>query len=213
MLFISLGCDCCVKTRINEYFYKDKKVESQFFDWILSDFHTVLTVLKSILNNTKVIENENFIFSGNATDTGNHIINLKNMYFTSIHDIKSKMDIPSGKQQIHDKYVRRFNRLKTILENESGYVYFICNIDNENPIQFGNMNITINDLETFKYLVEQINDKLLFKLFVITPNLTEEEYDKIIIINPTKTTKDHPKDWYRWYYDWGKIMEKIKSNI
>jgi len=214
MKFISLGHDCCTRTRINEFILNEIDEASHFFDWILSDFHTVLYVLKSILNNDDIINKKTFNVTGDATDKGNHIICCNTMYLTSLHDVKSTTNVVESIDIICKKYRRRIDRFKHMILNEN--ICFICNSDNENPIHYGNINISSQDIRSFFYLLNSIVPNNTHKLIVISnssfcESIFSEFRFKHIDSSLFVTHREHPKDWYRWYFDWSKIFDIIIS--
>jgi len=92
MKIISLGHACQVKHNIDRLF---KSEETNFFDWLITDFKSVLYILKNI-NNEKLITKEKFtydeVFMKRKTWTDFHKIENIEFKMISVHDFPSNIN-------------------------------------------------------------------------------------------------------------------------
>lgn len=118
-VYISLGNACNVKYQINLHVKQTQ--ETQFFDWLMTSFESVLQVLAES-------DIERLIHSGALTKTGDHsgksVISFNKLQdCVSIHDLPS-LYTPEQEAVCIQKYVRRQKRLIGLIRG-GGPIYFI----------------------------------------------------------------------------------------
>ena len=122
--FISLGEACDVKYQLEAKFKKFNNIEeTYFFDWIISDFKTVLSVLngKFLYFFTK----ENLIIDNSNKNYKCSIVTIKNFStFRSLHDIPKDYNDDDIDKFI-DKYIRRYNRFINLIKESNKKMFFI----------------------------------------------------------------------------------------
>ena len=79
MLF-PLGCSCKLRYSIERF--TNENTESNLFDWVLTNFDTILYYLENI---DKEIKSDEF-YDANITIYESKIVNHKKIRFSSIHD-------------------------------------------------------------------------------------------------------------------------------
>ena len=145
--FVSLGEACDVKYQLEAKFKEFNKIQkTYFFDWIVSDFKTVLSVLSgNFLNNFKkdnlLIDNTNKKYSAS-------IVTIKNFStFTSLHDLPKNYSNEDVEEFI-DKYTRRHNRFINLIKNNNEKMFFLRKtkkvISNKDIVFFNNYLKKIN---------------------------------------------------------------------
>jgi hypothetical protein len=90
MVFISLGFACLVRQSID--IFNGFRVETNFFDWLMTNFSTVLFVFQNIDNPSSFLTHDKFTDKGIADNNLAHrIVEHNELYLTSLHDFPSEM--------------------------------------------------------------------------------------------------------------------------
>ena len=126
-MLISLGCACRVRESIDRF--NGFRVETNFFDWLITNFATVLFVIQNIDYPKNFLTSYKFIkkgvFSNNLT---HNTVDHTQLYFSSLHDFPINIDYQVYMNTFLDKYKRRLQRLKNIILNNEKihFIHMIC---------------------------------------------------------------------------------------
>jgi hypothetical protein len=212
MKVLSLGCGCQVKFNIDRLF---KKEETHFFDWLITDFQSVLYILKNI-NDKEVISESKFtdkdVFLMKKTWTDCHKIEHLNFKMISTHDLLKTTNYIDNMKEFILKYERRLNRLKNlIIGNEN--VHMIHCIDH----QFMDGYIpTESDIYYYKRYLHEIN--ILHKCFlhvVIPPKYNNLDLNCLIqeriYVYYLHDTGKVCGQWANTNYNWNIVFDNITN--
>lgn len=141
---VSLGSACCMKQNIHDNIYKhlgqlfhQKENATDFFDWLICDFRSILYVFDQMVNRSDTfINNDNFTFEdiqcSSSKLTGGwkkvyrkvELIHKDNGALISLHDVdKSESEVPAT---FFDKYKRRLDRLMNKIKNNNDIHFTHC---------------------------------------------------------------------------------------
>jgi hypothetical protein len=166
MKIISLGHACQVKFNIDRFFIPQ---ETHFFDWLITDFKSVLFILKNI-NDEKLINKLRFtdeaIFKqGKSWFSPYHKVECIDFKMISVHDFPSNINYMDYMDEFILKYNRRLARFKKmIMGNEN--IHMIHCLDHQ--FTDGYL-ITNEDIFSFKRYLCNINPKNKCFLHVAIP--------------------------------------------
>ena len=172
MRIISLGFGCQIKVQI-ETFYK--REETQFFDWLITDFKSVLYILKNI-NDRQFMKKENFtcdsVFYERETWTKCYKIENVKCKMISTHDIVLNKNFTDCLDEFISKYNRRLDRLINVI-NSNENIHMIHCIDH----MFTDRYIVSNeDVSNFKKYLSDINpNNNCFLHIVISPKHKDKD--------------------------------------
>ena len=206
-MFVSLGSDCVVKKRLEEYCYGTKQV-SHMFDWVLSDLNAVCYMLKNI---DKIVESQFEIVT--KTVEGYYVIRHKLCYFVSLHDAEVTLGEDVAICEVVQKYSRRIDRLIDCIKNDR--ITFIGIFDSYNPIHEGNRSLQVEDVLNFFRTINDINPLNDHSLCLLTdtPNginiLNDYKRVTIVDIKEYLDINKETKDWYRFFLDWNGLFRRI----
>ena len=172
-IYISIGSQCTVATVFENL---GLKKESLPFDWMYSTPQFVYTILELLMvekMEPRRIVDEHFFFCdlrGLVVDgRGRHITNpMGKTLINSKYDVCFPHDVPSDRE----KYIRRLERLRSLLLEPNNYFYFVYT----SPSSPSSGNYTIDGREPIQDLCLYLNaiDDLLRQ---ITPNYKICVYD------------------------------------
>ena len=176
MVFISLGTSCKVRESIDRF--NGFRNETNFFDWILSNFTTVLFVIQYIDHPELFLTSDKFIKSFPSPNNPTHFISNHNqLYFSSLHDFPVDMEYDHFMIFFLEKYKRRILRLKnTIISTET--IQFI------HMITFASIIPSIENIYFFVIYIQIINPNCKFYLHLLIPpelHAHSETIDKLNI--------------------------------
>ncbi len=217
MKVISLGSSCYIRANMDNNGIKE---ETNFFDWLISDFKTVLLVLNNI-------NNPNFLNSSDFTDQWiyqqcnswydkYHKIENKNFKMITIHDFPSNIPYSNYMNEFIDKYKRRLVRLKESISNTKENIHFIHGID----YQFLDGYFpTLDDINTFFNIINSINPNNRIYLHIVLPPKYENINlnnlvinDKIFVYNlKIENNKQVLVDWRNFDYNYNIVFDNIKK--
>lgn len=186
---ISLGCACCVVNNIHNNIYKhlgplyhQSGNSTNFFDWIICDFKSIVYVFENLVFRDDKFLNRNVFTSENiyvhhrlwgGWANVNKKIECRDTKMIFLHDVvKSTVQIP---KEFFDKYKRRFERLyNKIIEHDT--IHFIHCFDFQwLPPYFP----TKEEIDTFFKCCKHINPICNVQLyFLIDPKHNSEENQK-----------------------------------
>jgi hypothetical protein len=210
-IIIPLGPHCCPRMRL-DYIKTLNKVEiseSNFFDYLMVDFQTILKIIESEniediinINNTEIYHvNDNYTF-----------INLKNVYLQSIHDVPNinnlndinNKDVNTSIQNnFINKYIRRYKRLIEKIKNED--IIFIY----QSPI-------SLEESEKFYNIISKITTKkiILISFYDFGENIdTIRKHDNLYYLNFNNLylTKIYEYEASMAFLDWIGIYEELNK--
>ena len=216
MHIISLGHACQVKTFIDRNFHPQK---TYFFDWIISNFKSVLYILENI-NDESIISKEKFTnkWVYMKCDSWADSQKIENIDFPmiSIHDFPLYMDYMNYMDQFVLKYKRRLERFKNIIENNDKNVHMIHCIYHSFIRPYI---LEKNDIDYFFKLINKINpNNKCYLHIVISPKfnfLNETSISKInnktYIYYLINKYDDVEGDWNNLNFNWEIIANNIKK--
>jgi hypothetical protein len=185
-MLISLGGSCKVREAIQRNLNQNS-LETNMFDWVISNFDSVLYFLRNI--DTPIVEND-FYDTGN-TCLHHKIIFHKTLRFDSIHDIDSNHIYENELPFFLEKYNRRLNRLKdNILNNKK--INFIHLVDIFDNFRVPNQQIYIPStyqIQEFHNYVKKINPDCICNLHILIPPVYCKFYNKSFTFNITEINK------------------------
>lgn len=211
MTLISLGFACKVRESIDRF--NGFRVETNFFDWVITNFSTVLFVIQNIDNTSNFLTPDKFvkngIFSNNLT---HYTVNHTQLYFSSLHDFPVNMDYNVYMDTFLEKYTRRLQRLKEIILNNTEKIHFI------HMIPFEHMIPSVEQIYFFIMKIKEINPTCNFCLHLLIPPELHNSANIIneLIICPNVNahymiinSPNQPKNEQRLELNWTDIYKKI----
>ena len=215
MKVISLGHACQVATQIKR-FIGDQ--QSSFFDWVITDFRTVLHVLENIMQQD-LISKENFTIRHiyYNRDSWTECIKVEHikMKLVSVHDIKHDIPLDVGIDNLVNKYKRRLVRLHHLIQSDE-LVHFVCCIDHQ---FFDSYMITSDDILQFFLYINKINSNNKCILHIIIPptyyNTTTIPimHSNNVFIHHLESIYDVPINSDNNNYNWDQIFKKIVHSV
>lgn len=211
MKVISLGHACQVKFQINTFFRNE---ETNFFDWLITDFTSVLYVLKNI-NSQQLITASKFtdqeVFKpGKSWFPEYHKIECLDFKMISIHDFPSSKPYTEYLDTFVTKYNRRLTRLKNHIKSNEN-VHFIHCLDHQFTSFY---QPTLEDIDNFKRYLSNINPNHNCYLHIVIPpklihlNLNYIIQEKVHVYY-LKVTQQGDFDWKNCNYNWQVVFDNI----
>ena len=224
MSIISIGSACKVRESIDRFYGTDR--ETNLFDWVISNFNTILYFVKNIDKN---IQAEHFLDTG-KTILNNRIVFHKETRYISIHDFP----VSSSYIQILPKFIdtlnRRLKRFKNTIVNSSQLDFIhVLDMDTnydfkENPI-FPPSKLFLPSEKNICELIDHIkiiNPSLNFTLHILVP----PDYldDNIFFLNSykkinhlslhylTKNDSINPEGFQCRHWSWEKVYQSLKNH-
>lgn len=174
-MIISLGCSCKVRDAIQRHI-KDYSLETNMFDWVLSNFDSVLYFISNI---DKPLITDDFYDTKTQCTTHRIVNHIKNR-FDTLHDVDFDKPYETEICALIDKYNRRLSRLKNIiLNNETKHFIHLvdCNYNFRTPDK--DIHIpSIDDILTFNKLIHNINPNCIYYLHILIPPQNCKNYKK-----------------------------------
>jgi hypothetical protein len=204
---ISLGYCCLVVAFIDN---ANRKKETFFFDWVLSNFKTVLAILKDI-DNRWFMHEDNFVQNSILYTENEYLVDHTSFYWRIVHDFLTTSDYKSQWNDFYLKYNRRLDRLKDCI-NENINVHMIHYISPD-----ANDSVTQEDVNNFHQYISNINPNNKCFLHIIV-------YSKHIVLDHLKSNKTHiyylthingsndeptPRWETRENYNWNIVLDNI----
>lgn len=173
-MLISLGNSCKVRGAIYRY-TTPLGWETNMFDWVISNFDSVLYFLKNI---DQPINKDDFEDTGRLC--GPHrIMRNKIIRFDSVHDVVGDNLFEEEMQSFIAKYERRLRRLKGLILNEPE-IHFLHLVDFIHDDQHPEKKIHIpnkKDIEEFHKAIKNINPNSKYYLHILIPPSHCKYYD------------------------------------
>lgn len=167
MHFISLGRNCEVAAWIKKYITSNQM--SHFFDWLRSDFKSVLYILNQ--NNFDTAFNvNNIVVNKEAWAHDNEIqftfksLDENNLCLLFHHEVKISDFCDEKVLEFFEKYRRRHTRLMNLIKSNEQicFIYYIFNYD-----------FDYNDCEILNQLLKSINKNINYRLFLLVNDYNE----------------------------------------
>jgi len=218
-LIISLGNTCNVRQQINEY---HKNTETHFFDWLYTNFITIIQILDEIIIPTNLLDIENF---GKLKDIKNiddankecYTIAHKYINLYAAHDIPITIDFDSGLISFVEKYKRRLKRFKSVLLDDN-IIDFIHMVDSHHTIPYMP---SVDDIKTFFLLIKKINPNKKCNLHILLkPEL--KKYNLVATTNYNDIPNIYVYDllhvnskkepfYMEYHLNWNIVFDNIKK--
>jgi hypothetical protein len=182
MPFISLGFACLVRQSIDRY--NGFRVETNFFDWLMSNFKTVLFIMQNLDNLSSFLTHDRFTDKGITDNNPTHrYVEHNEIYFLSLHDFPVEMDFWSYVDTFIQKYTRRAERLKFMIQNCEEKINFI------HYIPYGKDIPNIEEIYCFIMTIKAINSNCNFCINLFIPPELHNFEDKINELQICKNVK------------------------
>lgn len=222
MLF-PIGSSCKLKESLERF--SNEKRDTNLFDWVLTNFDTILYYLENI---DEEIKSDDF-YDSNITIIENKIVNHKKIRFSSVYDFPLSKNYEDNMIKFIYTVNRRLKRFKSTILNSKN-IDFIHTLDIENEYNFhynpefreSNIYIpTSNSVNKFINLIKNLNSKLIFTLHILIPPNSDNYHDLIKPlenINNVKVhylTKNDSIEIFMYncrHWSWNDVYTKICNN-
>lgn len=208
-IIISLGSACVVKHNIDRF---SGHKETNFFDWLVTNFKTVTTILKDI-DNRWFLSKDKFVQNGvwSDVDETKHIMDNTDIFMRSKHDVSICNDYDSELYNFIEKYNRRLDRLKTYINGDKTIHMIHCLGYQYNGDEYV---VTQEDINNFHNYINNINPNIKCFLHIAVPpkynvNLNHLKLYKTFIYY-LNDKYQVPHDWKSENYNWDIIFDNIK---
>jgi hypothetical protein len=207
---LSLGFGCVVKYTIDRLIGKK---ETNFFDYLITDFQTVLTILKNI-DNRWFISKDNFFQNGIWGSTNSYIVDNTNIHMRSIHDFPIFFQYDEQLYNFILKCNRRLDRIKNYI-NENKNLHMIHCLEyqyTDNPYV-----LTQDDVNNFYKYISDINpNNKCFLHIVVAPqfntiNLNHLKSNRTFIYYLNYNDQQSSEWWTNENYNWNIIFDNIRK--
>ena len=224
-MIVSLGNCCKVREAIQRYIKKDS-LETNMFDWVISNFNSVLYFIGNI---NKPLIKDDFYDTKSQCYT-HRIVEHKYIRFETLHDVVFNNPYKTEILILLDKYNRRLKRLHEIIlsNNKLHFIHLVDFIFNP---KLPNKNIYIPSLEeltTFDKLIKNINPNCNYYLHILIPphhckiyQTNNLSYDKneveklssnnVFIYFLTQDETIEPYLWQCRHWSWSDVFENINK--
>lgn len=189
-MLISLGSACKVRQAIQEHLNVDT-LESNMFDWVISNFATVLYFIQHI---DKPIIDSDF-YDTNLSYHKNRLVNHTKLRFNTIHDCDPYQIYETELPLLVKKYNRRLIRLKNHILNEQ-QIDFIHLVDCEDNHNLSDTKLYIpssEEVTSFFEGIRKINPMCNVRLHILLPppncRTAKEFYNKSFVFVPSEIDK------------------------
>ena len=212
MKFISLGRHCDIAHNIK--LYNTDQPMTNFFDWLRTDFSSILQIL-NIGNIDKIFNKQNFIIDKKSYAHENNIgITFKNfeankMCCLSHHDIilrnYSNEEMDKQLNEFIEKYKRRFHRLIEMIKSNEKLIFI------HKSYWFNESHV-----DDFKNAILKINKNAIFYLVVLVDQPNDWVVNKkgnYLKININKLINKNIKtEWHNPQINWPALFSIITKN-
>jgi hypothetical protein len=223
MLF-PLGCSCKLRHSLERF--SNERRDTNLFDWVLTNFDTILYYLENI---DEEIKSDDF-YDSNILYYENKIVNHKKIRFSSLNDFPLSINYEDNMIKFIYTVNRRLKRFKSTILNSKN-IDFIHTLDIENEYNFhynpefrkSNIYIpTTNSVNKFINLIKNLNSKLIFTLHILIPPVSDNYHDLIKPlenINNVKVhylTKDDSIELFMYHcrhWSWNDVYTKISNSL
>ena len=204
MTFISLGEACDVKYQLEAKFKEHNKIqETYFFDWIVSDFKTVLSVLSGDF--LKKFKKDNLIIDNKNNKYSSSLVTIKDFSaFSSLHDLP-KIYNDKDIDEFINKYTRRHDRFINLIKNNNEKMFFLRKTKKI---------ISNRDIVFFNNYIKKFNPFNKVYLEILCNYIPDDYQIKhgVILINYERLKLFESKDWKANNYNWNFILDLLIEN-
>ena len=213
MPFISLGFACLVRQSID--IYNGFRVETNFFDWLMTNFKTVLFIIQHIDDLDAFLTYDRFSDKGMTDNNPTHrYVDHKELYLISLHDFPVHMDYWEYVPIFLEKYKRRAERLKNIIQTCEEKIDFMHYIPYEKDIP------SIADIYHFVTTIKNINKDCNFCLHLCIPpelHIHKEQINELKICSNVEIhyliSNDEEITLQRTDLNWKDLYNSIKNKL
>jgi hypothetical protein len=211
MVLISLGYACRVRESIDRY--NGFRRETNFFDWIISNFSFVLYVFQHLEKPEEFLTKDQFdnwgIFDYNPTHY--YIVHNK-LRFHSLHDLSTSNDYSNEMNLFIEKYRRRLKRLHETVLYATEKIHFIHMFENENHIP------SVEEIYFFIVKIKEINSMCDFCIHLLVAPENHAYADQINKLKINENVEIHymtsdpyvdPQKEQRRDLNWNEIYSKF----
>lgn len=203
--FISLGEACDVKYQLEAKFKEHNKIQkTYFFDWIISDFKTVLSVLSGDF--LKKFKKDNLLIDNTIKKYSASLVTIKNFStFSSLHDLP-KNYTDKDLDEFISKYTRRYNRFINLIKNTNEKMFFLRKTKKV---------ISNRDVVFFNNYIKKINPFNKVYLVILCNYIPDDYQIKhgVILVNYERLKLFESKDWKANNYNWNFILELLLESF
>lgn len=212
MVLISLGVACLVRQSID--IFNEFRVETNFFDWLMTNFTTALFIFQNLDNPNSFLTHDKFTDKGMTDNNPTHrFVQHNDLYMISLHDFPAEMDYWSYVEAFIEKYKRRMNRLKQIILTCQEKINFI------HYVQFVKDIPTLEQVYLFLIAIQEMNPYCNFCLYILIPPelySSHEEINKLQISNNIRIkymqSNNQPINLQRTDLNWKEIYQHIQHS-
>ena len=179
LLLFPLGGSCKLRYSIDRY-YNTENRETNFFDWVLTNFDSILYFIKNI----DVEIRHNQFYDSNISIYDNRIVNHNLTRYSSVHDFPVNVTFEQQMPEFIEKINRRRIRLKNHILGVQK-INFVHVLDEDTEYNFkcnsslSQSNLFIPSIESVQECInciQNINANLIFRLnFLIPPSATQND--------------------------------------
>jgi hypothetical protein len=167
-MFVSIGSKCSVRESIQRYL-KLESMQTNLFDFNLTNFETIVYILENIDNEFKADD----FYDLNEICADSRMLNHKLLRLDTVHDFNISKPYDEEMINFINKYNRRLKRLKNIIMSNVK-IEFIHLFDINFNFRIPNEDIyipTIEQVNRFIMAIKNINENCQFNIhFLIPPN-------------------------------------------
>jgi hypothetical protein len=165
-ILVPIGSKCSVRQSIQRYL-KLETMETNLFDWNVTNFETIVYMIENIDNEFK---KEDF-YDTNEICGHSRMLNHNNLRLNIIHDFDNSNDYDKEMVIFINKYNRRLKRLKqTIMSNK--IINFVHLFDIYPNFKIPNQDIYVPNIDQvyrFIMAIKKINENCKFNLHFLVP--------------------------------------------
>lgn len=207
---LSLGFGCVVKYTIDRFIGKK---ETNFFDYLITDFQTVLTILKDI-DNRWFISKDNFFQNGTWGNKKSYIVDNTSIHMRSVHDFPIFFQYNQELYNFILKCNRRLDRIKNYInENKNLHmIHCLAYQYTDNPYI-----PTQDDVNNFYKYINEINPNNKCFLHIVVPpqfntiNLNHLKSNRTFIYYLNYNDQQSSEWWTNENYNWNIIFDNIRK--
>lgn len=213
---ISLGHACQVKENINKYYKNLNNRETQIFDWLVTDFKTIIFILHELIKPTELLQRDKFTTDNvnmncNCWVDGFHKIEHISIKLISVHDFPITSTFCDTVDTFIETIHRRLDRLHGLITSNN-VIHFIHMLDH----QFAACYVpTQKDICELFDIIKQINSTCQCHLHILIPPKYSDIqiktiHNNVYIYHLDDSNPNSEKiDWRNYNFNWDVVFKKI----